>query len=114
MTRSALLDRECVLCRRGAPVLSDAEREMLLTQVPGWVLADAGTRIERRFRFKAFADAFAFVEQVAVLAEAQGHHPDICFGWGYATLSLQTKVIQGLHANDFVLAAKIEALIARP
>ena len=67
-------------------------------------------RIERTFRFKNFAQAFAFVQRVADLAEAEGHHPDICFGWGYATVSLQTQKIKGLHENDFIMAAKLDRM----
>ena len=50
------------------------------------------------------------VQRVADLAEAEGHHPDVCFGWGYATVSLQTKKIKGLHENDFIMASKIDRL----
>jgi len=67
-------------------------------------------RIERTFKFKNFAEAFAFVKLVADLAEAEGHHPDIGFGWGYVTVSLQTKKIKGLHENDFIMAAKLDRL----
>jgi 4a-hydroxytetrahydrobiopterin dehydratase len=62
------------------------------------------------FRFKNFGEALYFVRQVGELAEAEGHHPDISFGWGYAKVSLQTKKIKGLHENDFILAAKIDRL----
>jgi len=71
---------------------------------------DDSHRIERTFRFKDFAEAFAFVQRVADLAEAEGHHPDVCFGWGYATVSLQTKKIKGLHENDFIMAAKLDRM----
>jgi len=54
--------------------------------------------------------ALKFVQQVGELAEAERHHPDVRFGWGYATVSLQTKKIKGLHENDFILAAKINRL----
>ena len=57
-----------------------------------------------------FAEAFGFVRQVADLAEAEGHHPDISFGWGYVTVSLQTKKIKGLHENDFIMAAKLDRI----
>ena len=70
------------------------------------------TRIERTYRVRNFAEAFAFVERAAALAEAEGHHPDICFGWGYATVSLRTKKIKGLHENDFIMAAKLDRLAA--
>jgi len=55
--------------------------------------------------------AFGFVQQAADLAEGEGHHPDISFGWGYATVSLQTKKIKGLHENDFIMAAKLDRMV---
>jgi 4a-hydroxytetrahydrobiopterin dehydratase len=54
-----------------------------------------------------FPRALTFVQQVGALAEREGHHPDRRFGWGYVTVSLQTKMIKGLHENDFIMAAKI-------
>jgi pterin-4a-carbinolamine dehydratase len=66
------------------------------------------------FRFKDFREAFAFVARAAELAEAEGHHPDITFGWGYATVSLRTKKIKGLHENDFIMAAKLDRLADDP
>ena len=62
------------------------------------------------FRFRDFRDALTFVQKVGGLAESEGHHPDISFGWGYATVSLRTKKIKGLHENDFIMAAKIDRL----
>ena len=100
----------CEPCRGGVPPLAGAALDTYLAQVPHWTLQD-GTRIERRVRFKDFAAALSFVDRAAALAEAENHHPDICFGWGYARVSLQTKAISGLHRNDFILAAKLEALI---
>jgi 4a-hydroxytetrahydrobiopterin dehydratase len=73
-------------------------------------MIDGAARIERTYRFSNFRDAFAFVREVAELAEAQGHHPDISFGWGYVTVSLQTKKIKGLHENDFIMAAKLDRI----
>jgi Pterin 4 alpha carbinolamine dehydratase len=55
-------------------------------------------------------DGRRFIKRVGDLAEAEGHHPDIIFGWGYATVSLQTKKIKGLHENDFIIAAKLDQL----
>jgi 4a-hydroxytetrahydrobiopterin dehydratase len=75
---------------------------------------DDAHRIERTFRFQNFREALTFVEKVGELAEAQGHHPDLGFGWGYATVSLRTKKIKGLHENDFIMAAKIDALAPPP
>ena len=53
------------------------------------------------------------MDSVGELAEAQGHHPDVNFGWGYATVSLRTKKIKGLHENDFIMAAKINGIFER-
>ena len=82
-------------------------------EVPHWELRDGGLSIERTFKFRNFAEALNFVQQVGELAESEGHHPDVSFGWGYATLRLQTKKIKGLHENDFILAAKIDRLNQR-
>ena len=71
---------------------------------------DSAHRIEKTFRFGSFQEALAFVQKVGEVAEAEGHHPDINFGWGYGTVSLRTKKIKGLHQNDFIMAAKIDRL----
>jgi len=73
---------------------------------------DDATRIERTYRFKNFGEALGFVERAGALAEAEFHHPDISFGWGYATVSLRTKKIKGLHENDFIMAAKLDRIAA--
>src|SRR5262249_20795931 len=64
------------------------------------------------FRFSNFREALGFVADVSDLAETEGHHPDISFGWGYATISLRTKKIKGLHENDFIMASKIDRIFA--
>jgi len=106
----ALAQKSCTPCRGGVPPLTREEAESYRREAPDWVLLDEATRIERRYPFKNFAEAFAFVEEAAALAESEGHHPDICFGWGYVTVSLRTKKIKGLHENDFIMAAKFDRL----
>jgi len=108
----ALAEKSCTPCRGGIPPLTREEAAEYHTQAPDWELRDQATRIERTFRFKNFAEAFGFVEQAAALAEEEGHHPDISFGWGYATVSLRTKKIKGLHENDFIMAAKLDRIAA--
>jgi 4a-hydroxytetrahydrobiopterin dehydratase len=105
-----LLQKTCVPCRGGLPPLAGTEAERYLREAPGWALIDDGKRIERKFTFKNFEEALAFVNRVGSLAEDEGHHPDITFGWGYATISLYTHKIKGLHENDFIMAAKINRL----
>ena len=106
----ALVEKTCTPCRGGIPPLTRAEAEELLPQAPEWALMDNAHRIEKTFRFGNFREALAFVQKVGELAEAEGHHPDISFGWGYGTVSLRTKKIKGLHENDFIMAAKINRL----
>ena len=109
MSETQSLDEaQCTPCRGGEPALSAAEAERYRQHAPDWQILDESTRIERRFDFKTFAEAWRFVDAVARLAEEQGHHPDVCFGWGYARISLQTKKIKGLHQNDFIMAAQID------
>jgi 4a-hydroxytetrahydrobiopterin dehydratase len=109
----ALAGKTCTPCKGGIPPLTPDEAERFHQQVSDWQLRDDAKRIERTFKLRNFRDALSFVQQVGELAERESHHPDICFGWGYVTVSLQTKKIKGLHENDFILAAKIDGLIAR-
>jgi 4a-hydroxytetrahydrobiopterin dehydratase len=108
----ALAEKTCTPCRGGIPPLTPGEAEDYRSQAPDWALQDAATRIERTYRFRNFAEALAFVRQAGDLAEAEGHHPDISFGWGYATVSLRTKKIKGLHENDFIMAVKLDRIAA--
>ena len=85
----------------------------LHARAPDWQLAEEAHRIERSFRFRNFREALTFVREIGELAEVEGHHPNISFGWGNATVSLQTKKIHGLHENDFIMATKIDRIFAR-
>ncbi|MEE4377814.1 MAG: 4a-hydroxytetrahydrobiopterin dehydratase [Candidatus Competibacteraceae bacterium] len=102
-----LSEKSCVPCQGGVPPLAQETAESLLAQTPGWSLTQEGTRLERRFVFNSFAAALAFVNRVGEIAEQEDHHPDISFGWGYATVVYYTHKIGGLHENDFVMAAKL-------
>jgi 4a-hydroxytetrahydrobiopterin dehydratase len=106
-----LVGKSCTPCKGGIPPLTAAEAARFQAQVPTWELGDEAHRIEHTFRFKNFREALAFVQKVGELAEREGHHPDISFGWGYAKVALQTKKIKGLHENDFIMAAKIDRLV---
>ena len=70
-----------------------------------------GRDMLQSFGFIAIQAALAFVNKLGDLAEEEGHHPDISFGWGYADIVLFTHKIQGLHENDFIMAAKINSLV---
>jgi 4a-hydroxytetrahydrobiopterin dehydratase len=105
-----LVEQTCVPCRGGIPPLSLEEARHLLEQAPDWTLLDDGKLLQRTFRFANFRASLDFVRDAGELAEAERHHPDITFGWGYATISLRTKKIKGLHQNDFIMAAKLDRL----
>lgn len=111
---TALTQKTCTPCRGGIPPLTREEAEGFLEDARDWTLLDEARRIERTFEFKDFKEAWDFVNKVAELCEAEGHHADIAFGWGYATISLMTMKIQGLHENDFIMAAKINRLAGEP
>ena len=105
-----LAQKKCTPCRGGVPRLTLAEAEHFRSQTPNWELRDDGYRIERTFHFSNFRAALDFVRDVGDLAETEGHHPDVSFGWGYATISLRTKKIKELHENDFIMASKIDRI----
>jgi 4a-hydroxytetrahydrobiopterin dehydratase len=107
---TTLAGKTCTPCRGGVPPLARADAERLLGDTPGWSLDADATKIERRFRFDDFAGALAFVDKVGAVSEEEGHHPDIAFGWGYCTVVFYTHKIKGLHENDFIMAAKVNAL----
>jgi len=109
----ALASKTCTPCRGGIPPLTREQAELIRAQAPNWLLTEEADRIERSFRFRNFREALTFVQEIGELAEAEGHHPDISFGWGNATVSLQTKKIKGLRENDFIMATKIDRIFAR-
>ncbi len=68
--------------------------------------------LEKNFKFKDFKNSQDFVNQVGIISEIEGHHPDIYFGWGYAKINITTHAIEGLSENDFILAAKIDQIFS--
>lgn len=101
---------KCVPCEGGVTALTASEAQNLLPQTPGWTISADGKSLTRKFKFKNFKQSLAFVNRLGEIAEAQGHHPDITFGWGYAEILYTTHSIGGLHANDFVMASKTNGL----
>ncbi len=109
---SGLTAEKCVACRGDAPPATEAEIAQWKPQVPDWQLVerDGIRRLERMFHFPSFAEALAFTNRVGALAEAEGHHPALLTEWGRVTVSWWTHKIRGLHRNDFIMAAKTDAL----
>lgn len=106
---SGLAARECEPCRGGVPPLRGDQIQDLLRQLSGWEVINEH-HLRKEYQFKNFRESLDFVNRVGELAEEQGHHPDICFGWGKAEITIWTHKIDGLTESDFVLAAKIDNL----
>jgi 4a-hydroxytetrahydrobiopterin dehydratase len=105
-----LADRRCVPCEAGTPVLADDVVAELLAELDGWKLDGQG-RLSKTFTFDGFLPGVDLVNLIAEVAEAEGHHPDLCLGWGSLQAGLITHAIGGLSENDFVLAAKIDRAV---
>ena len=104
----ALRDKKCVPCEGGMPPLSKAETKRLLAEVVGWKERDK--KLRKTMTFADFRAAMAFLNRVAGLAESEGHHPDFCVHYNKVDFTLWTHAVKGLSENDFILAAKIDAL----
>ncbi len=109
---NALVGMKCTACRRGEPTVTDEEIAEYHPQVPEWQIVerDGIKQLERVFKFPDFARALAFSNEVGALAEAEGHHPALLTEWGRVTVTWWTHKIKGLHRNDFIMAAKTDAL----
>lgn len=107
-----LSQASCEACRIGAPKVSEAEACELLPQIPDWsqIKVDGIDQLQRQFKFKNFVTAMAFANQLAEISEEAGHHPGILVEWGKVTVSWWSHSIKGLHRNDFIMAAKTDAL----
>lgn len=110
MTDLAL--KNCVPCKGDVPALTEDEIAQYRKEVPEWevVVEDGEPRLKRVFRFKDFAQALAFTNQVGGIAEQQDHHPALLTEWGKVTVFWWTHSIHGLHSNDFIMAARTDAL----
>jgi 4a-hydroxytetrahydrobiopterin dehydratase len=86
-----------------------AEIKDYMDQLNGWEVIEEH-HLAKHYEFKNFVEAQSFITRVGTLAEEQGHHPDVCFGWGYAEIKIWTHKIGGLSEGDFILAAKIDRL----
>lgn len=105
-----LSEKKCIPCQIGTPPLKHAEILKYLTELSDDWFVEKNHLLKRTIEFQDFKEALDFVSRVGALAEEEGHHPEICFGWGFVTLHLQTLKIKGLSLSDFILAAKIDLL----
>ena len=111
MDEKPLTESRCVPCAGGVEALKGESLCMYAKQISkDWMILNEH-HLEKGIRFKNFVDALAFVNKVGALAEAEGHHPDIWLSWGEVKVIIYTHKINGLHQNDFILAAKIDKLL---
>lgn len=106
---SDLSAKTCVPCRGGVPSLTCDQRAPLISQLSHWQVVD-DHHLSKVYTFPDFITALALVNKIGVLAEAQGHHPDIHLAWGKVAVEIWTHKIDGLTESDFILAAKIDEL----
>ena len=110
-----LHEKDCKPCRGGVPPFDISEIHKYLKKVDGWDVKKNKEEyyfLEKNFKFKNFLESKKFINEVGNIAEKQGHHPDIIFGWGYAKIQIFTHKIKGLVESDFILAAKIDKILA--
>ena len=108
-----LADKKCIPCEGGIPAFDIKEIHKYLKKVDGWDVKEDETKnyfLIKEFKFQNFLESQNFINKVGQIAEIEGHHPDISFGWGYAKIKIQTHAINGLHESDFVLAAKVDRI----
>lgn len=109
---STLGEKRCVPCEGGVPALDAASAEKLLKQLkPHWKLAADTQRITASFDFKNYYHTSAFVNALVYVAHREDHHPDVRFGYRQCTVEYWTHAVNGLTENDFICAAKIDALL---
>jgi 4a-hydroxytetrahydrobiopterin dehydratase len=109
---SDLTTRRCVPCEGGVEALSPAEIESLLAKLdPGWTLGTGGATIHRSFSFRNYHETMAFVNAVAWVAHREDHHPDLEVGYSRCLATFSTHAVGGLTENDFICAAKVDALL---
>ena len=108
-----LSKKKCVPCDGGIPSFNLGEIHKYLKKIDGWNVEkneNDNFYLIKEFKFENFINAQNFVNKVGSIAETEGHHPDIWFGWGYAKVKIFTHAINGLAESDFILASKIDKI----
>lgn len=108
---SDLKQQRCAPCEGGVAALARREAENYLRQTPGWALSPDATEINRAFTFKNFYETMAFANAVAWIANREDHHPDMELSYKRCLVRYSTHSVKGLSTNDFICAAKMNALL---
>lgn len=107
---SDLTHRRCQACKPGTVPLSRDAAERLLSELPDWRLSEDGRRISRAFKFENYYQTIAFVNAIAWMTHREDHHPDLDVSYNQCVAHYSTHSIGGLSDNDFICAAKVQAL----
>lgn len=107
---SKLAKRRCIPCEKGMPPLTPEKAEELHKELNDWLLVDGARMLAKSFVFKNFVESMKFINEVARIAEEEGHHPDMTISYNNVGIELWTHAIDGLSENDFILAAKIDEI----
>ncbi|MEQ3697624.1 MAG: 4a-hydroxytetrahydrobiopterin dehydratase [Pseudomonadales bacterium] len=110
----SLAEQQCEACRADAPQVSDEELATLIREIPEWTpeVRDGVMQLERVYKFRNFKQAIAFTNGVGEIAEEVGHHPALLTEWGKVTVTWWSHEMGGLHRNDFIMAARTDAVFA--
>ena len=106
-----LTDKHCVPCEGGVDAIERSAAEQMLADIPGWSLSEDSKMISRRFEFKGFFRTMSFINAMAWVVNNENHHPDFSAGYNYCEVGFTTHAIDGLSENDFICAAKVNALV---
>jgi len=106
----SLVEKRCIPCQGGIPPMARESAEALLKSCPDWDLIDDAGKLARTFRFDNFIAAQEFSNRVGEISEAENHHPVISYSWGWCRVVFYTHKIDGLHENDFIMAARVNAI----
>ena len=108
-----LSKQQCEACHADAPKVSEEELAILIKEIPDWTptIRSGVMMLEREYQFKNYKRAWDFANKVSALAEQEFHHPSILLEWGKVTVTWWSHSIKGLHKNDFICAAKSDALL---
>jgi|TARA_B110000263_G_C15128860_1_gene427874 4a-hydroxytetrahydrobiopterin dehydratase len=107
-----LYQKHCETCQLGESVIAEEEANRLILAIPAWKKGfhEGVEKLTREFHFIEFSDAFKFSYKIAAMAEREDHHPAITTAWGKVTVYWWTHKINGLHTNDFIMAAKTDMI----
>lgn len=105
-----LHQKRCLACEAGVRPLTHEDVEQYLSKVNNWHVNNTDTMIFKHYKFKGFYKTMAFVNAVAWISNQENHHPDLEVGYNYCIVKYTTHAIEGLSENDFICAAKVDAL----